>query len=418
MTVISLRAVFGDEAGVLREQDFQILLLAAMLLPAGNGVLSPVLNSLVGPFGTSVESIGLLISAFWLPGIVVTPVVGVLADRYGRKVLFVPSLVLYGLAGVAITLTTDFRVALALRLLQGIGWAGLTVLIVTSIGDLYSGMTETTAQGLRMTGVGVGGASLSVIAGVVVVGGWRYPFLLYLLVLPVAVAAFLWMEESTTGSDDDAPEDGDDGYGWELFAIVWHPRVLAIVVARALPVVGFLGFVTYNSVIVVELLDGTPAQAGLLYGVWSVVYASIASQLGRVTDLIGGRYRALVLANGCLGGGLVMIFFAPGLLVAGVGTVVMGVGFGVASPTYISLITAFAPESLRAGLVSLSATGSRITAVSAPVVMGVAIAALTRSVGFAPAVRYAGLGAAVVSGGGGVLCVLVASAVRPVQVTD
>jgi MFS family permease len=57
-----------------------------------------VLDTLTEPFGTSAADVGLLISAFTAPGIVMIPVGGAVADRYGRKPVLVASLVLFGLA--------------------------------------------------------------------------------------------------------------------------------------------------------------------------------------------------------------------------------------------------------------------------------------------------------------------------------
>ena len=447
--MLSLSRLFGEDAAVLRERDFQVLLLIGILAPFGNGLLSPILNSLIDPLGASVADVGLLVSVFMVPGIVVIPAVGVLADRYGRKPILAPSLVLFGVSGAAIAVAPDFGVALVLRLLQGIGWAGLFTLIVTSIGDLYTGTKEATAQGLNMAGSGLGGGAISVAAGALVVVAWQVPFLLYLLSLPVAVAVLLWLEEPTTTADSgpepddrtavDGGDGGDEigggaevdgadgtpgvdgtdgidgGYRWALLGLVRDPRVFSILVARTLPIVVFLGFLTYNSVLVVRLLSGTPAQAGLLYAVVSVVYALVASQVGRVTTRIGGRYRALVLANGLLLVGLAVAFLAPVLPVVGIGAVIVGAGFGIALPAYNSLLTGFAPGHLRAGLVSLSSTGARLLGVLTPVAMGAAIVALTPTVGFDLAVRLAGVGAAILGGGGGLVCLLVALAAGPVE---
>jgi MFS family permease len=78
------------------------------------------------------------------------PVAGALADRYTRKLVLIAALLLFGLAGAAIGFTTDFGVVLALRVVQGFGFAGLNPIIVTSIGDMYTHEKEATGQGIRM----------------------------------------------------------------------------------------------------------------------------------------------------------------------------------------------------------------------------------------------------------------------------
>ena len=426
--VASLTALLGDDAAVLRDRNYQLLLLSNVPPVIGTALLSPVLDSLVEPLGTTQTDVGLLISVFTAPGILVVPVAGVLADRYGRKPVLVAALLLFGLAGTAIAFTTDFRVALGLRLLQGVGFAGIVPTLITSIGDLYTGSREATAQGLRFTVSGLSQAAFPLLAGVLVATAWQYPFLLFAVALPSAAAVAVWFEEPTAvdasaeatdgGRDPGGPgeavdwEEGDS-YGRALAGLVARPRVLALVVGRTLPVVVWIGFLTYNSIIVVDLMGGTPAEAGLLTAVGSVSFAGAASQAGRITGFFDSRFYPLVAANCCLLAGLAVVLFAPGLALAAVGILITGVGFGTALSLYRSIVTGLASQSLRAGLVSVAEAGGRVTATVTPIAMGAAIAALAPNLGFGPAVRLVGLGTAVVGGGGGLVCLVVARLSTP-----
>lgn len=94
----------------------------------------------------SAGQVGLLITVFTLPGVVLTPIWGVLSDRYGRKRVLVPSLILFGLAGGACALARDFELLLGLRLLQSVG-AALGTINITIVGDLYAGRERTAALG-------------------------------------------------------------------------------------------------------------------------------------------------------------------------------------------------------------------------------------------------------------------------------
>jgi MFS family permease len=111
-----LTSMFGSDADVLGETDFQLLLLANIVSSLGTALLSPVLDSLIAPFGASPASTDLVMSFYVAPATVMIPVAGVLADRFGRKAVLVPSLVLFGLLRSAIAFSTDFRLALVLRL--------------------------------------------------------------------------------------------------------------------------------------------------------------------------------------------------------------------------------------------------------------------------------------------------------------
>lgn len=413
-----LRSLFGEDAEMLRETNFQLLLLSTLMPVLGSSVISPVLGSLIGPFETSAADIGLIIAFYGAPQIAIVPLAGVLADRYTRKRVMVYGLLLFGAAGVAIAFTTDFRVVLGLRLLQGVGAAGINPIIITSIGDIYAGTREATGQGLRFMTSGISGTVFPLVSGVLVVFAWQYPFLLYATALPIAAAVALKFDGSTEADSvnepDTAAENSAASYRRALFQLLRRRRVLAMVLARPLPVFVWIGFITYNSLIVVRLLDGTPPQAGVLVAVMNGAFALSASQAGRITALFDSRLLPLIGANACLTVGFGSVLFLPGVASAAVGIGVTGIGFGITLSLYRSIITGLAPDDLRAGLVGIVEAGGRVARTVTPVAMGTTIAVATPLVGFQSALQLAGVGVAVVGGGGGIVCVLIAKVSDPV----
>lgn len=423
-----LESVFGEDADVLRDRDFQAMLLANLLAPLGVTLLSPILSALTGPFAVSSARIGLLISAYTAPPIFLIPVAGALADRYGRKPMLLTGIVLFGIGGTAIAFTTDFQVAVALRFLQGIGFAGLTPIIITSLGDIYDGSAEATAQGLRFTSSGVYQSIFPPIAGLLVGVGWQYPFFIYALAFPAAVAVFFWFDEPTRDSesaaDDDAtndPEATDDGAEptddgadptggrlRRLAGVVRKPRVVSLVVGRTLPMISWTGFLTYNSVIVVTLMSGSEGQAGLLVTVNSVMLAVGGSQAGRITAAFDSRLWPLTAANVGLGGGLALVALAPSLPTAAVGAAILGVGFGVSLSLYRSIVTGLAPAALRGSLVSVAESLGRVGSTITPIGMSALIGVAAPALGFADAVRWVAVGVGAFVLIGGQVCLVVA----------
>jgi len=433
--VTSFRTLFGEDADVLRDRNFQLLLLANVMGPLGPALVSPVLDSLRGPFGATETAIGLLISAYIAPGIVMIPLAGVLADRYGRRIVLVVGLVLFGVGGTTIALTTDFRVALALRVVQGIGAAGIVPVVIASIGDVYEGTTEATAQGLRFTSSGVSQTVFPALAGVLVAVAWQYPLLLYGLSIPIAATIALRFDEPARvrgrgrgsdgdddgggGGDDDHDDDGDgDGTPGEgttigrLARFVARPHVLALLVVFVTPPFLYIGFLTYVSVLV-RLSGGTPGEAGLLVAVNSAVFAVAASQAGRITARFDSRLFPLVGTNAAMGLGLAIVAVTPLVVVAGVGAAILGVGFGITLSMYRSMATGLAPDDLRGGLVSLAESVIRVGATLSPIVTGAVIALAEPTLGFAAATRWTVLGVGLVASGVGIAGLLVMDATAP-----
>jgi MFS family permease len=410
MDRLSLQALFGKESSIINDKNFQLILIVAIIIPTGNGLLSPILDSLIGPFDATATNIGLMVSVFWAPGILIVPISGILADRLGRKIVLVYSLLIYGLAGSAIVLTTNFQIVLILRFFQGIGWAGLLPLVVTTIGDSYTGAKETTAQGLRMTVSALVGGLISLLAGVLVLIRWEYPFLIIAFAIPVAVLVYVWLDEPTAGT----VENNDKKtifYLHDMYDLIRQPSIFFLVTARFLPVIVWVGFFTYNSIITIRLMQGTTVQAGVLFLLVSVMTAIAASQTGRLKALFNTEYWLLVGANISLAIGFAIVAFAPTFLFGSIGTILIGIGNGITMPLYRSLITGIAPESLRSGLVSIGATGGRLMGTVTPIVMGGVIASLTPLLGFTGAVQATVLSTGIVSGGGGIICVTLASGV-------
>ncbi|MFB6309974.1 MAG: MFS transporter [Salinirussus sp.] len=411
-----IEALFGDRAGILRTRQFQLLLFANVNGALGLVLVSPFLEVLTGPFAVSDVRIGLLMTAYTVPPVVGIPLVGMLADRYGRKPLLVAGLLVFGLAGAAVSMTTDFTVALVLRILQGIGYAGTVPVIIAAIGDLYTGPTEATAQGLRFTSSGLTHTVFPVIAGILVGFAWQYPFLLYLLAVPIAIAIALFFEETRTSTDTETTvSDGGStrsrgAYVRQIAALSAQPKMAAILVALAVPSFLHVGFITYVSFLVVRVLGGTPGIAGLLLSVVSVIYAIAASQAGRLTDWLGSRAIPLLAANVCIGVGLSTVALAPALPVAVIGVAIMGLGVGLDFSLLRSVLTSIAPESHRGGIVGLGESLIRLFNSAAPVVIGWLFAVLTAPLGEATAIRYGLTIVAVIGAAIGIGAILVARA--------
>lgn len=403
-----IRWLFGADADIFDDRDLRMLLLASVMAPLGTAVVSPMLDSLTEVYGVAPTRVGLVVSAFTAPGVVAIPLAGGLGDRYGRKPVLVGSLLLFGGAGGALAATTDFSLVLGLRALQGVGFAGLVPMLITSLGDLYEGAAEATAQGVRITVVGVALVVFPALAGRLVVLDWRWPFGLYLVAVPIA--AVVWQRLREPSADDDQADGHDSGarHRHELWELATRRSVAPLLVARSLPTFVWLGFFTYNSILVVRVLDGTPAEAGLLIATGSVTFAAAASQAGRITAAFESRYRPLVGAHLAMLVGFAALAVAPDVAVAAAGVLVGGVGFGLTTSLYRSLISSRAPTRTRGGLVGIGETFGRLAATLAPVLMGVAVDAAAPAVGFDGAVRVTMLVVAVVLSAGGVGCLLVA----------
>lgn len=411
-----IQSLFGEKAPVLRDTDFQLLLLANLVAPLGAALVSPLLESLQEPYGATDATIGLMMTVFTAPGILMIPAVGVLADRYGRKPFLVAGLFIFSLTGTALAATTDFHVVLFLRFCQGVSFAAVTPVIITSIGDLYTGRTEATGQGLRFSVSGLTQGFFPLVGGALVVVAWQYPLLLYAIGVPISIVLAVAFTEPTDSSRD-RPSERDrldrGSYIRDLVALLCRPRVASVLVFRMVPILLYITFMTYVSLLVVRSMGGTPGQAGMLVALASITYAAAATQAGRFGSSFEGRTGPLAAAQTLMAVGLVIVAFVPTVALAATGAVALGVGFGLSLSLLRSVVTGFAPTQLRGGLVSVFESVGRLSATVAPIAVGIGIGLLDGSVARTESLQLMVGGIGVVGGLVGVGCLLVARSASP-----
>lgn len=74
-----------QEKSVVKDKNLQIIFLITLMGVMGVASISPAFPTIRQYFNISTVQVGYLITSFTLPGIFLTPLMGVLADRFGRK---------------------------------------------------------------------------------------------------------------------------------------------------------------------------------------------------------------------------------------------------------------------------------------------------------------------------------------------
>ena len=116
-----------------------------------------------------------------------------LADRWGRRRVFVIGVELFVLSSLACGLAPDVELLVAARLVQGAAAAMVAPTVLSLIGDTYDGPHRVRALGAYATVMGVAAASGQLIGGLLIDldvagAGWRSIFLVH---VPVGLAALV-----------------------------------------------------------------------------------------------------------------------------------------------------------------------------------------------------------------------------------
>ncbi|MGA9402736.1 MFS transporter [Haladaptatus sp.] len=151
-----------------RSTTVQVVLLSTILAPLGVPLIAPALSVIRDAFSIGDAQASLLVSTYFVTGIVLSPFIGMLADRFGRRQVLISSLVIFSLTGGVMALSPSFVVIVTLRIVQRTAAAGIFITTVTLIGDVFEG-----AQ--RNAVLGVNNAALSAGADIFPIGGGALP---------------------------------------------------------------------------------------------------------------------------------------------------------------------------------------------------------------------------------------------------
>ncbi|WP_020618006.1 MFS transporter [Paenibacillus daejeonensis] len=155
-----------------------------LIMTLGNSILIPVLPTLQRVLKVSSLQISMLITVYSVAAILMIPLAGYLSDRFGRKRIMIPSLIIAGVGGLVSGLAPLFAgeavygVILAGRLIQGIGAAGAAPIVMPLVGDMYKSEKEVSgALGIVETSNTLGKVVSPILGALLALWTWTALFL-------------------------------------------------------------------------------------------------------------------------------------------------------------------------------------------------------------------------------------------------
>ena len=347
------------------DKNLQLVFGITLMAILGVSSIIPALPDIMKGLSISPVEIGLIISVFTLPGVLLSPLVGVLADRVGRKVILVPSLFIFGGFGFACFFAQNMEQLLILRFLQGVGAGPLGVIYGTMIGDLYEGRERGQAMGYNAGVLSMGTAAFPALGGVLAMLGWNYPFILPLLAIPLGIAISMFM---------DTPEPKQSGslkkYFRDAFKMMKTRQVLSLFATTLMTFTILYGpIVTYLPILLNSKYNASPASIGLVFLVASG-FAGLASfKLGTLAPRFGER--SLLAAAGVLYGlSMLLMPQAPGLWHVVPPVICFGLAQGLNIPMVMTMLTTIAPMEQRGAFMAANGLLLRLAQTLAPMLMG------------------------------------------------
>ena len=343
-----------------------IFLTFASLL--GFPIIAPALPSVRDAFNISTSDIGLVMAAYSAPGIIFIPVMGILADRYGKKKVLLPSMLLFAVGGTACAVANNTETLLLFRFLQGIGACALATINVSWAADLFEDDERIKIMGYIGATQNIGSGILPIIGGILASIAWFYPFLISLIVLPLGMYLLIFMEkESQEKIAKSANTKNFITYAWQRL----NDKIVIEIVfmTGAFIFIGFGALITYLPIFLKDTFDTPETIIGIIVGSRAVMGVITATRLSIITKYFS--YRIIIFVSFLtLAVGMLIIPYSNNQWVIISTTMCYGGAFGLLRPSLQYLLLEHAPTNLRSTFASASNFGLRLSQTLSPIFAG------------------------------------------------
>ncbi len=325
----------------------------------GNSMLIPVFTQIQSALDISFFQVGLLITYYSVAASIFIPIFGFISDHIKRTTVIIIAITLYGIGGGVIAAMSLFGMneglfpyILASRVLQGIGAAGMSPIVMALVGDLFTSEERAKALGLIEASNIFGKVISPVLGSLLALFVWFAPFFVYpAFSLPVLIAILLLITEPSEKKKTPFKKYFSDlkniftqqgKFLWISYLAAWIAFFILF------GVLAFLSDALENRYGISGVLKGAiiaiPVSAWTLSSFFSGYY------LQKKTDFL--KY-FIIAGLSLLGSSAVLTSFSQNIYFILGSVFLMGFGGGLVIPPLTILVTNCAPLEERGGIVSL-----------------------------------------------------------------
>jgi ACDE family multidrug resistance protein len=176
--------------------QFMAIASVPLVLVLGNSMLVPILPDMQERLAITQFQSSLVISLFSVTAGLIIPISGYLSDRFSRKAIIIPSLIVYGAAGIGAgfgAMWNSYPIIIAARAIQGLGAAGTAPIAMALAGDLFKGGMESKALGLTEASNGFGKVISPILGSLLALIVWYAPFFAFPLFCLLSLLAVIFL---------------------------------------------------------------------------------------------------------------------------------------------------------------------------------------------------------------------------------
>lgn len=353
-------------------KSLQIIFCVTLISTMEVSCIAPVLPKIADALSLTPGRANMLIVIFTLPGAFLAPFFGIAADRFGRKNVLVPALLLFGICGTIAGFTRNYSLLLVLRFFQGTGAASLGSLNQTIISDIFPDGNRITAMGYNSSVLSVGTMVYPSIGGAVAMLGWYYPFFLATLAFPVSLLVVFGLHYQEPAINGKMGE-----YLKESFKLIRGKNIISLYIST------FAAFVLLYGILIAffpfymkyhfhasSLIIGftmSTSSIGAILGSFNL--GSLAGKIS-LKKLLVSAYLIYPVALG-------LAYFMPSIILFIIPVFLFGFGNGILIPNIQTQLTILAPAEYRGAFMSINSSVLRLGQTVGPLLSGIIIANLS-----------------------------------------
>ncbi|WP_148401909.1 MFS transporter [Dysgonomonas gadei] len=333
----------GGMAVQLSMWPVYIVSLATFIMMFQAFMVAPLLPTLSEQFGTTVRHVSFIEPAYLLGYGLFTLVYAPLSDRIGRFRIVAFCLVMFSLLTLLTAFVNGINQMILLRLLTGIGAAGIAPTTISWIGDTYPYEKRGHALGIFFGNV-AGGTALGASTGSLVTSviGWQWLFV-GVAIIGLVIFALIWMQQKKIfGEREAVAKTGDNifvsfrsilstgrarrTYFYVMLNSMFHSGIFA-----------WLGYFFYSNYGLNQLHIGL---ALLGYGIPGLLFGPL---LGRLADRYG---RNKIIPIGLSLGAITVLLLSQNFSLAAscILVALLSFGFDLSHPLFAAIASTFSSK--------------------------------------------------------------------------
>jgi MFS transporter, ACDE family, multidrug resistance protein len=319
-----------------------------LVMTLGNSMLIPVLPTMEKKLGISGFQSSMIITVYSLVAIILIPIAGYLSDRFGRKKIIIPSLIIAGIGGIisgwaSWQMNDGYWIVLLGRFVQGIGAAGAFPVVIPTVGDMFEDETEVTkGLGLIETSNTFGKVLSPVLGSLLAAWIWFIPFFSIPLFSLIAIGLVFALVKVPKKEKNEKKSQTIKEFTKEIKEILskegkWLSAIFVIGIVSMFILFGFLFFLS-------NVLESKYKIEGVLKGLYLALPLLFLCATSFLTGKFIGKNRTMmkwaIVAGMLTGAGAqVPIFFTDGKWMLLTFLSLASIGVGAALPCLDALIT-------------------------------------------------------------------------------